>query len=147
MYSVCDDFTIFKQLFPYDMTCSFQDVVIDVIDVNSGLSPMIYIRNQMVYPWNEEIISLAIFNFGKKKQKKKKKTNMSAVTLKGGSEAVYSACQTRNPRRSRVTRTGHSGRICSRLSPVQITPFLIRMFFYFYFFSGPGWILLFFCRF
>ena len=95
MHSVCDDFTIFKQLFPYDMTCCFQDVVIDVIDVNSGLSPMIYIRNQMVYPWNEEIISLAIFNFGKKK-KQNKKTNMLAVTLKGGSEAVYPACQTRN---------------------------------------------------
>ena len=74
MHSVCDDFTIFKQLFPYDMTCCFQDVVIDVIDVNSGLSPMIYIRNQMVYPWNEEIISLAIFNFGKKKNKTKKQT-------------------------------------------------------------------------
>ena len=25
-----DDFTIFKQLFPYDMTCCFEDVVIDV---------------------------------------------------------------------------------------------------------------------
>ena len=91
---------------------------------------MIYLRNQMVDPWNEEIISLAIFNFGKKKKKENKKktnkkqqqnnNNISAVTLKGGSEAVYSTCQTRNPRRSRVTRTGHLGWICSRLSRVQI---------------------------
>ena len=72
MHSVCDDFTIFKQLFPYDMACCFEDVVIDVIDVSSGLSPMIYIRNQMVYPWNEKIISLAIFNFGKKNKQTNK---------------------------------------------------------------------------
>ena len=28
--NLCDDFTIFKQLFPYDMTCCFEDVVIEV---------------------------------------------------------------------------------------------------------------------
>ena len=134
MHSVCDDFTIFKQLFPYDMTCCFQDVVIDVIDVNSGLSPMIYIRNQMVYPWNEEIISLAIFNFGKKKTKQKNKHVSSYIERR--QRGRVSSVSDSQPRRSRVTRTGHSGRICSRLSPVQIAPFLIRMFFIFYFFRS-----------
>ena len=82
-----DDFTIFKQLFPYDMTCCFEDVVIDVkiwprLDFPAKVKTKtrlrivthdIYIRNQMVYPWNEKIISLAIFNFGKKKNKQKNK--------------------------------------------------------------------------
>ena len=64
--NLCEDFTIFKQLFPYDMTCCFEDVVTDVKNLtafrffprklrqrqDSELSPMIYIRNQMVYSLN-----------------------------------------------------------------------------------------------
>ena len=55
--NLCDDFTIF------DMTCCFGDVVIDVKNLtafrffprklrqrqSSGLSPMIYMRNEIVY--------------------------------------------------------------------------------------------------
>ena len=60
-----DDFTNFKLLFPDDMTFCFEGVVIDVKNLTafrffprtlrqrqgSGVSPMVYIRNQMVYPF------------------------------------------------------------------------------------------------